>query len=68
MVNNVLHRKAATVTNVYETYVVVSTGPTRDQIEILSGRCKPKTHLKVGDQGHIVYTTDRSSGLWFWEE
>ena len=66
--DKVMHRKAATVTNVFGTYVVVSTGPTKDQIEILSGRCKPKTELKVGDKGYVKYVVDRVSGLWFWEE
>jgi hypothetical protein len=67
MVNNIHHRKAATVTNVYETYVVVSTGPTKDQVEILSGKCKPR-FVKVGDVGNIIYVTTRNSGLWYWEE
>jgi hypothetical protein len=66
--DNVMHRKAATVTNVYETYVVVSTGLTADQIEILSGKCKPKTQVKICDIGHIVYVVSPSSGLWYWEE
>ena len=63
-----ISRKACTVEQVMNNGVMVRHGTDSGEIAYLTGICRPKAELKVGDKGHIAYHVNGSMGAWYWEE
>ena len=63
-----MKRMACTVEKTVHNGVVVRHGKDIGEIAYLTGICRPKADLKIGDKGNIEYRVHGSMGAWFWVE